>query len=74
MLKASFQPLWTQLVELQCVKAGIEDEYEIFCYMIYFQAGVITVLKYWLNTDCKKDEYEMLQILMNCIPNIPCSL
>ena len=67
-LQKSFQPLLKQLLT-QCETAEITEE-EITYYNIYFQAGVIMVLRHWIETNCKTDERQLAMLLMNCIPAI----
>lgn len=69
-IRRGYEPLWNNIIKPRCEKAGITSEDEIMYYFIYFQAGFTMILKYWIDTGCKKSETELAETIKNCIPTI----
>ena len=68
-LKQGYEQLWS-IIEPLCEKSGITSEEEVMYYFVYFQAGFTMILKRWVDTDCQEDEFQLAEIIENCIPNV----
>lgn len=66
-LKQGYEELW-KLIKSRCINAGIQSDDEMMYYFINFQAGLTMVLKHWVDTDCKINEYDIATIIKNCVP------
>lgn len=69
-LKQGYEPMWNLIIKPFCQKADITSENEMMYYFIYFQAGFTMTVKHWVDTGCKESEFELSQIIINCIPSI----
>lgn len=68
-LEQGYEQLWA-IIEPLCKKAGITSNEEIMYYFVYFQAGFTIILKRWVDTGCKEDEFQLAEIIKNCIPAV----
>ena len=69
-LKQGFEPLWEQIVQPLCRRAGIDSEDEMMYYFVGFQASFTMILKRWVEQDCNECEEKLAQIIQNMIPAI----
>lgn len=68
-LEENYEKLW-ELIEPLCRNAGITDMEQITYYFTFFRASFISILKHWMDTDCKISTEEMADIIHCCIPNV----
>lgn len=61
---------WEVAIKPYYKKAGIVSEREINYYYSFFYSGFVTVVKDWVNNDCRESETDIARIIKNCVPQI----
>ena len=62
-MEAGFQSYWDWHLRPVFLKAGVTDERRMLYYYQFVKAGVMTVLKLWLEDGCREDPREIARIL-----------
>ena len=62
-MEAGFQSYWESHLRPVFLKAGVKDERRMLYYYQFVKAGVMTVLKLWLEDGCREDPEEIARIL-----------
>lgn len=62
-MEAGFQSYWESHLRPVFLKAGVKDERRMLYYYQFVKAGVMTVLKLWLEGGCREDPAEIARIL-----------
>ena len=62
-MEAGFQSYWESHLRPVFLKAGVTDERRMLYYSQFVKAGVMTVLKLWLEGGCREEPAEIARIL-----------
>ena len=62
-MEAGFQSYWESHLRPVFLRAGVMDERRMLYYYQFVKAGVMTVLKLWLEDGCREDPAEIARIL-----------
>lgn len=62
-MEAGFQSYWESHLKPMFRKAGVTDERRMLYYYQFVKAGVMTVLKLWLEGGCRESPEEIARIL-----------
>ena len=66
-LEPGFRHYWEQTIRPLFLSVGVEREAHMRYYYEYFQSGLVSVLKLWLEGDCAESAEEIARILRNMI-------
>lgn len=66
-LEPGFRRYWEQTIRPLFLSVGVETETRMRYYYEYFQSGVVSVLKLWLDGNCSESPEEIAGILRNMI-------
>lgn len=66
-LEPGFRRYWEQTVRPLFLSVGVEREARMRYYYEYFQSGVVSVLKLWLERDCAESAEDITGILRSMI-------
>ena len=66
-IKKGFDELMNNLVIPYYKSQGIHSKDEIMYRFVFMQAGFTTVLKHWLNSNCKDSYEKVANIILSCI-------
>ncbi len=66
---AGFSRYWQTQVMPQFEAHGVKNEGHIRYYYEYIQNGIVSVLRLWLENDCRESPAELSRILWRMLPN-----
>lgn len=70
-MEAGFQSYWESHLKPVFLRAGVRDERRMLYYYQFVKAGVMTVLKLWLDGGCRESPEEIAGILRAMLSSIP---
>ena len=67
-LEEGFDQLWESVVKPHCQQQGVTDEGVMLYYLTFYQAGFTSVLRKWVEDNCRETPEELFPILSRCLP------
>ena len=67
-MEAGMQTVWDRYLKPVFLSRGVTDEAHMLYYFQYFKAGVLSMLKLWLDRDCRESPMEiagMMEKILN---------